>query len=227
MKDLLVMIPAYNEEKNIGAVIEGLGRCASFADILVIDDGSKDGTGEICRELGVNAVRHRVNLGLATAIRTGMKYALEHGYSYALQFDGDGQHDPDAVETMLKAARDGSNNITIGSRYLESGGGGALKSLGRNMISFCIRLTTGKKITDPTSGMRMYDRNVMELFMNSIQYSPEPDTLDYVMRRGMRVLEIPVVMYERKHGKSYLDVTESIRYMFRMCTSILIVQWFR
>ncbi len=227
MKDLLVMIPAYNEEKNIGAVIESLGRCASFADILVIDDGSRDETGRICRELGVNAVRHKVNLGLATAIRTGMKYALDKGYSYALQFDGDGQHDPEAVEKMLSKAREKGNNITIGSRYLESGGGGALKSVGRSMISFCIRLTTGKKITDPTSGMRMYDRKVMELFMNSIQYSPEPDTLAYVMKQGMKVSEIPVIMHERKHGKSYLDVTESIRYMFRMCTSILLVQWFR
>ncbi len=227
MKDLLVMIPAYNEEKNIGAVIKGLGKSASFADILVIDDGSRDGTGRVCRELGVTAVRHKVNLGLATAIRTGMKYALEKGYSYALQFDGDGQHDPEAVEKMLNTARERGNNITIGSRYLDAGGGGILKSVGRNMISFCIRLTTGKKITDPTSGMRMYDRKVMELFMNSIQYSPEPDTLAYVMRHGMKVSEIPVIMHERKHGKSYLDITESIRYMFRMCTSIMLVQWFR
>jgi glycosyltransferase involved in cell wall biosynthesis len=227
MKDLLVMIPAYNEEKNIGAVIEELGKCASFADILVIDDGSRDGTGKVCRALGKETVRHKVNLGLATAIRTGMKYALDNGYSYALQFDGDGQHDPDAIENMLKEARERGNNITIGSRYIDGGGGGVLKSVGRNLITFCIRLTTGKKITDPTSGMRMYDRKVMGLFMNSIQYSPEPDTLAYVMRHGMKVSEIPVVMRERKHGKSYLDVTESIRYMFRMCTSILLVQWFR
>ena len=227
MKELLIMIPAYNEEKNIGEVIESLRRDAPFADLLVIDDGSKDSTFDACRLLGADCARHRVNLGLSMAIRTGMKYALEHGYRYALQFDGDGQHDSSAVRSMFDEASANNNNITIGSRYLHNSGGGLFKSLGRSIISFCILITTGKKITDPTSGMRMYDRTMMEVFLSSIHYSPEPDTLSYVIRKGMKVYEIGVNMRERKHGTSYLDITESIRYMFRMCTSILLVQWFR
>lgn len=227
MNELLIMIPAYNEEKNIEAVLKSLQRTTSFADILVIDDGSKDDTFRVCRSLGARCARHRVNLGLSSAIRTGMKYALENGYSYALQFDGDGQHDPEAIAGMLETAKKNDNNITIGSRYLEKKGGSAMKALGRGIISLCILITTGQRITDPTSGMRIYDRRVMELFMSSVHYSPEPDTLSFVLRKGMKVSEVQVLMKDRAHGRSYLDITESIRYMFRMCTSILLVQWFR
>lgn len=227
MSDLIIIIPAYNEEKNIEGVIAALRENAPEYDIVVVDDGSKDGTGEKSRGLGVKVLRHRVNLGLTETVRTGMKYALLKGYSYCLQFDGDGQHDATAVRGMLEVARESGSDITIGSRYLEGGSSPAMKALGRKLISFCIKATTGAKITDPTSGMRMYDRKAMELMASSGQFSPEPDTLAYLIRKGLKAKEIPVTMTERKSGKSYLDITESIRYMFRMCTSILIIQWLR
>ncbi len=227
MDKLLVIIPAYNEELNIEKTIASVKEKAPTAHLLVIDDGSKDRTYEICQKLGVPVIRHAVNLGLQETVRTGMKYALTKGYEYCLQFDGDGQHDAAYIGKMYELSQKEDYDITIGSRYLDKGGGPAAKAAGRRLISFCIFITCGKKITDPTSGMRMYNKRVMELFAGSAHFAPEPDTLCYLIRRGMKVTEIPVIMQERERGKSYLDITESIRYMFRMCTSILLLQWLR
>ena len=227
MADLLLILPAYNEEKNIASVIEGLRLKAPKADILVIDDGSKDRTSDVCKELGVTVVRHKVNLGLAEGVRTGMKYALSNGYDYAMQFDSDGQHDENSVMAMLELARKECADIVIGSRYLEKSSSPFMKSVGRRLISFCIKVSSGSSIKDPTSGMRLYNRKTMEKFTSSYHYSPEPDMLSFLIKTGSKVLEYPVHMQERKSGRSYLDITESIRYMFRMCTSILIIQWFR
>ncbi len=227
MKDLLIIIPAFNEEKNIGSVISELKEKAGDASLLVVDDGSSDGTGEILKTMGVKTVRHRVNLGLAEAVRTGMKYALRHDLKYAMQFDADGQHDAAAVERLYKQAVKGEYNIVIGSRYAEKKAPLSLRTIGGTMISLCICMVSGEKIKDPTSGMRLYDRRVMECFAASSHYSPEPDTLSYLISRGIKVTEVQVSMNERMSGRSYLDITESLRYMFRMCSSILLLQWIR
>lgn len=227
MPELLLILPAYNEEQNIGSVIDSLREKCANADILVVDDGSVDGTSEVCQKKGVLVVRHDVNLGLASGVRTGMKYALLKGYQYAMQFDADGQHDEAKVEEMLKTARDENCDIVIGSRFLKKDRPPFLKSLGKGMISFCIKLTCGKRITDPTSGMRVYNRDVIEKFALSSHFSPEPDMLAFMIRKGAKIEEIPVTMRSRRSGRSYLDLIESVRYMFRMITSILIVQWLR
>ena len=227
MSDMLLILPAYNEEKNIGKVLGMLKGSYPEVDILVVDDGSTDGTSGVCRKMGVPVARHKVNLGLASGIRTGMKYALSHGYSYAMQFDADGQHDETMIRKMHDTAVYEGADIVIGSRYLEGKHSSVMKSIGGSIISFCIKLTCGAKITDPTSGMRLYNRQVMENFALSSHYSPEPDMLAFMIKKGAKVMELPVVVHDRSSGKSYLDITESIRYMFRMVTSILIIQWLR
>ncbi len=243
-RELLIIIPAYNEAENIEAVIRDLREKAPGHDILLVDDGSTDDTPAICRKLGLRYARHRVNAGLSAAVRTGMKYAVKNGYDYGIQFDADGQHDASAVERMLERAKSGKYNIVIGSRYADGKLPFSLKTAGMRLISFSIRLTTAAgskrdpeavkedespavRITDPTSGLRIYDRSVMKRFVSSSLYGPEPDTLAYLIRHGIRVSEVGVTMHERKGGRSYLDITESVRYMFRMCASILLVQWFR
>ena len=238
MENLLIIIPAYNEAASIEKVIKRLENAVPETRLLVVDDGSKDGTFDICRRLqkrqnedGIHTlsiVRHRCNIGLAGAIKTGMKYALKNGFDYALQFDGDGQHDENAIPDMLKIAVREKSNIVIGSRFIDKKYQlGNVKKVSIGLISSCIRLTSGGRIADPTSGMRMYDRKIMERFVASTHYTPEPDMLAYVIRKGAKVSEIPVKMRKRESGRSYLDKTESVKYLFRICASILLVQWFR
>ncbi|MBR4207530.1 MAG: glycosyltransferase family 2 protein [Lachnospiraceae bacterium] len=227
MKDLLIIIPAYNEAENLPDVIKALRGMVDTPQILVVDDGSLDDTFDICRKLGVKAVRHKVNLGLSSAIRTGMQYALVKGYRYAMQFDADGQHDASYVKELYDTIKKSGGDIVIGSRYLESKGNANARYMGGRVISGCIRFMTGKKIKDPTSGMRVYSDRVMKLFTESSLYSPEPDTLSYLIKKGFKVSETGVEMKERMRGKSYLDIVGSARYMFRMCTSILFISLIR
>ena len=187
MKDLLIIIPAYNEADNISGVISQLHATADDPSILVVDDGSQDGTFDVCQKLGIKVARHKVNLGLAQAIRTGMQYALSNGYEYSMQFDADGQHDATAVKRLYDEINQTDSDIVIGSRYVEKPGKLTPRIIGGRVISGCIRLMTKTRISDPTSGMRIYDRRVMELFVSSSLYSPEPDTLSYLLKKGIKV----------------------------------------
>ena len=223
----MIVIPAYNEEGSLKQVIGSLRQEAGEYDILVVDDGSLDDTGKIAKECGVRLVSHGVNLGLWEAVRTGMNYAVSHDYSYVIQFDADGQHDAFAVSRMLEAAKTSGDEIVIGSRYPETVNVLSLRRIGGRIISACIKLTTGVTIKDPTSGMRLYSRRVAAFFSTSYNYTPEPDTIAYLARKGVHISEMPVEMHKRTSGSSYLDITESVRYMFHMCTSILLLPWIR
>ncbi len=225
MKTLLI-IPAYNEEGSIARVVDGLREDFPQYDYLVVDDGSADSTAEICRRNGYNYVSHPVNLGLAGAFRTGMTYAEENGYDAAVQFDGDGQHNAGYVADMISLAEKGSD-IVIGSRFLTGKKPRSLRMLGNGLIKFAIKLTTGKRITDPTSGMRLYDREMIRKLAQAADLGPEPDTIALLIRKGAKVAETQVTMNERFAGKSYLTLTRSVKYMIHMFVSILLLQWFR
>lgn len=223
----LVIIPAYNEAKNIERVVDNLIQNYSQYEYVIINDGSTDNTAKVCIEKGYNLINLPINLGLAGAFQTGMKYAYLKGFDAAIQFDGDGQHDPRYIAPMLREIESRDVDIVIGSRFKDIRKPFGIRMLGSRMIQAAIRLTTGKKVTDPTSGMRMYDRLLLEEFANNLNYGPEPDTLAYLLRFGAKVKEVQVEMSERIYGKSYLSVTRSIIYMVRICTSILLIQWFR
>ena len=168
-----------------------------------------------------------MNLGLAGGFQTGMKYALRHGYDYAIQFDADGQHSAAYIEPMVEFARASNANIVIGSRFCNQKRPFSPRMAGSVLISAMIRLTTGARIKDPTSGMRLFDKSMIPLFANELDYSPEPDTIALVARNGAEVREMEVEMRERAAGESYLTFTKSVSYMMRVCVSILFVQWFR
>lgn len=219
-KDLLLIVPAYNERENLAAVMEEIA-AFSFADALIVDDGSMDGTRELIRENGWRAISLHVNMGLSCAVETGMRYALEHEYDYAMQFDADGQHIARYVPQMLSEARARDLDVLIGSR---GGARRGLRGLGARMISFSIRVVTGQRIQDPTSGMRLYSARVMRLFVGSLNLRPEPDALSYIIRSGARVGEYPVEMRPRTKGRSYLGALGSMKYMLEMALSILILQ---
>ena len=225
-KKILIIIPAYNEEESIVPVITVLQRDYPQFDYVIINDGSSDRTEQICREHDFHLVSQPINLGLAGAFQTGMKYALKNGYDAALQFDADGQHLPQYIQPMLDKLSEGYD-IVIGSRFVSEKKPFTLRMLGNHLISFAIRMTTGKKINDPTSGMRMYNRRMIREFATQINHTPEPDTISYLMRRGAKVGEVQVEMRERVAGTSYLNLPRSIGYMLQMAVSILVVQWFR
>jgi glycosyltransferase involved in cell wall biosynthesis len=222
----LIIIPAYNEEKNIERVVDRLDREFPQYDYVIINDGSRDDTAAVCRSHGYNMVNQAVNLGLAGAFRTGMKYALRHGYDAAIQLDGDGQHKPEYIAEMESKVAEGYD-IVIGSRFVNQKKPMSLRMAGSNLIQFFIRLTTGKNITDPTSGMRMFGPRMIHTLAREINYGPEPDTIAHLIRSGAEVCETPVTMNERTAGKSYLTMTRAVQYMATMCVSIVFVQWFR
>lgn len=224
--DLLIIIPAYNEEENIEKVVENLRKNYGQYDYIVVNDGSKDRTAQICREKGFHLLDLPVNLGLAGAFQTGMKYAYEKGYSYAIQFDADGQHLPEYLGDMLDRIRQGYD-IVIGSRFVNVRKSSSLRMIGSRMITVAIKLTTGERIADPTSGMRMFSRNMIKEFALNLNYGPEPDTVSYLIKNGAKVSEVQVTMAEREFGTSYLNIIGSMKYMLKMLLSILLVQSFR
>jgi len=222
---LLIVIPAYNEAENIERVVDNLIQNYPQYDYVIINDGSRDKTVEICRRKGYRYIDLPINVGLTDGVQTGMMYAYEHGYEYALQFDGDGQHDPAYIASMIEAMEE--CDICIGSRFVDKKKPKGLRMLGSNIIQATIRLTTGKKIKDPTSGMRMFNRTTMKAMANNADYGPEPDTLAHLIRSGAVVKEVQVEMSERLAGQSYLNFSRSIRYMLHMCFSIIFIQWCR
>lgn len=224
---LLIIIPAYNEAENIARVVENIVQNYSQYDYVIINDGSKDDTAKICKAHNYNLIDLPINLGLTGAFQTGMKYAYYHDYDYAIQYDADGQHNPEYIEGMLKKAEECNLDIVIGSRYAGGRKRLTLRMLGNTLIEICIFITTGKRIKDSTSGMRLYSKNMIQKFSSAINYGPEPDTIAYLLRCGAKVEEYQVHMNERIAGESYLNITGSIKYMFHMCSSILIAQWFR
>ncbi len=226
-QSILAVIPAYNEQDNIVSTIEDLRNNAPGVDYVIINDGSRDRTLDICRERGYNYVNLPVNLGLAGAFQTGMKYAFEHGYDYAIQFDADGQHSAAYVREMVKIAQTKGANIVIGSRFANTKKPLSARMAGSALITAMILLTTRKRIQDPTSGMRLFDKTMIPLLANELDFGPEPDTISLLMRWGYVVEETQVEMRERTAGESYLNFTKSVLYMLRMSISILLVQWFR
>ena len=212
---------------NIVSTIEDLRSNAPGVDYVIVNDGSKDDTLSICREHGYNVIDLPVNLGLAGAFQTGMRYAYKHGYDYAIQFDADGQHSAAYIYEMIRVAETQDANIVIGSRFATQKKPLSARMAGSVLISAMILLTTRQRIQDPTSGMRLFDRKMIPLFANEMDFGPEPDTISLLMRWGYKVEETQVEMRERIAGESYLNFTKSITYMLRMSISILLVQWFR
>ena len=225
MSDLLIIIPAYNEEGSIENVVNNIIQNYPQYDYVIINDGSRDKTSQICHENHYNIVDLPVNLGLAGAFQTGLRYAYEHGYKKAVQFDADGQHLPEYIQSLEEKIDDGFD-LVIGSRFVTEKRPNSLRMLGNILISSAIKLTTGKTIKDPTSGMRMFSEDLIKEFALNINYGPEPDTVSYLIRNGVKVAEAQVRMEDRQAGESYLTLSRSIKYMTQMFVSILIIQNF-
>ena len=224
---ILAVVPAYNEEECIEATISSLVEACPDVDYLVVNDGSKDATSQVCDNHGLNYLTLPINTRLTSAFRTGMKYAHRHGYDAVVQFDADGQHLPEYIPLMANKMEDEGADVVIASRYLDGDKPKGARGLGSRLISLLIRMTTGVRITDPTSGLRLYDRRLIEVFSKDFDVAPEPDTVALLARKGYKIVEIPAVMQDRQGGESYFDLPHIISYMARTCASILLFQWLR
>lgn len=223
----LIIIPAYNEEKNILNVCKKIEKCKEKYDYIVINDGSKDNTEKVLVENNINHIKLVKNLGIGGAVQTGYKYAYDNGYDIAVQFDGDGQHDINYVKDICKPIIDQKVDMCIGTRYLEKASSQfqstVMRRLGKNIISFVIRICCKNKITDPTSGFRAINKEIIEIFSKDYPTEyPEPESTVEILLKGYKVMEVPVSMNERQGGKSSINMWKSADYMFKVVLAILI-----
>lgn len=225
MKDKLVIIPAFNEAGCIVNTVNDIIENAPEFDYVVINDCSRDDTYKLCLENGFNVVNLPINSGIGAAVQTGYLYAKRYGYKYAIQVDGDGQHDAAFLETMASYMEEHNTGMLIGSRYIEKQGfqSSGLRRFGIRYFTFLIKILTGKKITDPTSGMRMVGRDIIEYFAEEYPKDyPEPETAVTIVKKGWAVEEIPVVMKERQAGTSSISPKRSIYYMIKVSLACII-----
>ena len=221
----LLIIPAYNEEKNIVSLLDKIIINFPQYDYIVINDCSGDKTEQICRENNYNYLTLPVNLGIGGAVQCGYRYALENDYDFAVQVDGDGQHDPVYILNLIEPLINGKFDMVIGSRFIDNRGfqSSAIRRLGINIIKIFIWLCSGCKTTDTTSGFRSVNRGLIKLF--SAEYAhdyPEPEAIVTAVLRGFRVSEIPVIMKERAAGKSSIGTLRSIYYMFKVPLALIV-----
>ncbi len=226
--DLLIIIPAYNEAANIVEVVDNIRKNYPEYDYIVVNDGSTDDTRKVCHEAGIRFMDLPVNVGLTGAVRAGMKYANYYDYDYAIQLDGDGQHDPKYVADMLSCMKEKNADIVIGSRFKDEKKPLSLRMLGSKIISGSVFVTTGGTyIGDVTSGMRLYNKRMIKLFGYRLNYRPEPDSIAYLINHRVKVEEVQVTMQERKKGRSYLGLSSAAYYMIHVLFNIWIFQWIR
>lgn len=219
---VLIIIPAYNEALNIEKTVKDVKENTDY-DYIVINDCSKDNTEEVCRKNNFNMLSLPVNYGLTSGIQLGMKYAYQNNYDVAIQFDGDGQHEAKYLKGLVKSIENGAN-IAIGSRFVNQRKPHSMRMFGSNLLTLAIKLTTGKTIKDPTSGMRAYDKKSIEEFVKNASLTPEPDTLVYFLKKKMKIEEVQVEMKEREFGESYLNPIKSAEYMINMFFSIIFIR---
>ncbi len=222
---LAIIIPAYNEAERIASTIADI-RKFSDADIIVVSDGSTDGTAKEARAAGAKVIELPFNLGYGAALQTGFKYTLKKGYRFAVQIDADGQHDPSEIQKLVGSVFKGDVDITLGSRFLAGGDYKApfVRRVGMILFSAVVRVVTGKKITDPTSGFQAMNRKVMEFYASDaypVDY-PDADVIVMLHRHGFNLKEIPVIM-KRVHGKvSMHSGLKPFYYTFKMFLSIFV-----
>ncbi len=218
-KKRLVIIPAFNEEGAILRTVRDIEEHAPSFDYVVINDHSYDGTGSILKKYQLNHVNLPINSGIGAAVQTGYLYAMRYGYECAIQVDGDGQHDAAFLEKMANVLENSDADMVIGSRFIEKNGfqSTGLRRVGIRFFTWLIKILTGATVTDPTSGMRIVDRKIIAIFAEDYPKDyPEPETAVTIVKRGGKILEIPVEMKARESGVSSISLRRSVYYMIKV-----------
>lgn len=233
MKKVLLIIPAYNESGNIVTTIRNIenykleNQLPFQLDYVVINDGSTDATPFLLDSEQINHIDLIQNLGIGGAVQTGYVYAKRNAYDIAVQFDGDGQHDIRSISDIVEPILNDQADFVIGSRFVDKVEGNFQSSFARrmgiNLISFFIKLVTGVRIKDTTSGYRAADSDVIAYLSNHYPVAyPEPESIVRIIKKGYRMKEVPASMFERMEGTSSIKALSSITYMLDVITSILI-----
>ncbi len=226
MKDVLVIIPAYNESGSIGQVIDSVQQHSPFADIVVINDASTDNTAQVADERGILVLTHPTNLGIGGTVQTGYRYAAQKAYSWTVVVDGDGQHDPRYITELLTPLKSGEYDCVIGSRYIKKTEYKTpwTRRLGMVLFSNLLAFLIGKRIADTTSGFRALNQKATNFFAREFPVDfPDAEALLTLHRNGMRIVEIPVEMHPRIHGISHYGFMQSLNYPFKSLIAILAV----
>lgn len=221
----IVIIPAYNEEKSIVKTVQDICEHAPEFDYVIINDCSTDQTLSVCRKHHLHVLNLPVNLGIGGAVQTGFLYAYKNGYDYAVQFDGDGQHDAKYLQEMRDYMIEQNADMLIGSRFLEKEGfqSTGMRRFGIRYFSALIKFLTGQKITDPTSGMRMINRDILAMYSESYPKDyPEPESVVAIINSEKKVMEYPVIMRKRMEGTSSISPLKSIYYMIKVSLAIFL-----
>jgi len=225
-KKILAIVPAYNECGNIGRTVEEIRKITPGVDVLVIDDGSLDATAQEAFKAGGRVVSLPFNLGIGAAVQTGFQYAQMYQYEFAVQIDGDGQHDPAFIEKILDPLYRQEADMVVGSRFLEKTGGfksSFSRRMGINFFVHLINVLTGVKISDPTSGLRAYNKKMIALFSEYYpQDFPEPEAIVVAQQAGGRIIEVPVVMRKREAGSSSIRYFKTLYYMVKVTLAIVL-----
>ena len=225
MNKILIIIPAYNEEECLPGVMQDLRGHAPNADILVVDDGSRDRTAEVARQTGVKVASLPYNLGIGGAMQTGFQYARNNGYDIAIQFDGDGQHMAAEIEILLDPLQKGRADIVIGSRFLKRGDyrPSFFRRIGISIFSTVLSAIMGIPVTDTTSGFRAVNSRVIEFFARVYPEDyPEVESLVLLHRAGMTIAEVPVRMRDRTGGRSSITPIRSVYYMIKVLLAVFV-----
>lgn len=223
---ILVIVPAFNESRNLPAVARALRERSPQCDVCVVDDGSTDETAQVAASLGLTVLRLPANLGIGGAVQTGYLWARDGGYDVAVQVDGDGQHDPGYLDAAVAPIADGAADVVIGSRFLAVGGfeSTAVRRAGIRYLSWVLRLRCGARVTDPTSGFRAAGRCAIELFARHYPSDyPEPEAIALATSHHLRVAEVPVRMRERAHGRSSITPLRTVYYLVKVSLALVIL----
>jgi glycosyltransferase involved in cell wall biosynthesis len=225
MSRRIAIVPAYNEERNIARVVAELKEHDPQLDVVVISDGSYDRTGDVAREAGAKVLRLPFNLGIGGAVQTGFRYAWENGYELAVRCDGDGQHIPAELPKVIAPVVAGDADIAIGSRFVVNGGyrSSATRRVGIRLLALVVSAIARQRVTDATSGFQALNRRALELFAADYPHDyPEVEGMVMTIKHKLRLVEVPVEMREREHGRSSITALRSIYYMVKVLIALFV-----
>jgi glycosyltransferase involved in cell wall biosynthesis len=222
----IAVVPAFNEQQNVGRVIEEIREFDPDLDIVVVDDGSVDATAAVARQHGAITLQLPFNLGIGGAVQTGFRYAYEHDYDLAVRVDGDGQHDPSQLDRVIAPILSGDADIAVGSRFVADGDGyrsSRSRRIGIRVLALVVSRIVGRRVTDTTSGFQALNRKGIALFARDYPHDyPEVEATVMVSRHRLRSVEVAVSMRERTSGRSSITALRSVYYMIKVLLAIFV-----